>query len=113
MPVYEHTKGPWKPAKCGGAVVAYYPVIGGPGGCDEVEHYDGHLIAESIAPRNVPIVSAAPSMYNALKSAEVMLRVISGIIPNTSTNDNGNYRNVSLHGVLKEVQDAIARVEVH
>ena len=63
------TPGPWRRGCMGGAVVADHPVpeIGGSG---DVEHYGGHLIAESVAPQNVPLIAAAPEMYQALKAAE-------------------------------------------
>jgi hypothetical protein len=38
-------------------------------GSDEVSHYGGHLIAESVAPSLVPLIAAAPEMYKALKDA--------------------------------------------
>jgi len=36
---------------------------------DEIELYGGHVIAESIMPRNQPLIAAAPEMYEALKGA--------------------------------------------
>lgn len=63
-----HTTGPWHPATCRGAVVASHP-IPEIGGADDVQHYGGHLVAESIASYNVPIISAAPELLEALELA--------------------------------------------
>ena len=64
----QHTPGPWRRGKIGGCVVADHPV---PeiGGSDAVDYYGGHLIAESIAPQNVPLIAAAPELLDALESA--------------------------------------------
>ena len=63
-----HTRGPWRPSPRGGAVVADYPV---PeiSGSDDVDYYGGHLIAESIAPQNVPVIAAAAELLEALRYA--------------------------------------------
>lgn len=60
------TRGPWRAGRKG-SVVADYPV---PeiGGSDAVDYYGGHLIAESVAPQNVPIIAAAPALRDALKA---------------------------------------------
>lgn len=62
----QYTLGPWRPGKTGGCVVADHPV---PeiGGSDAVDYYGGHLIAESIAPQNVPLIAAAPDLLEALE----------------------------------------------
>jgi len=36
-------------------------------GSGEVNYYGGHLIAESIAPQNVPMIAAAPNMLAAIE----------------------------------------------
>jgi hypothetical protein len=48
------------------AVVSDHP-IGEIGGSDDVEYYGGHLVAETVAPRNLPVIAAAPDMLTALK----------------------------------------------
>lgn len=63
----EHTKTPWRIGKKTGmgSVVADEPVpeIGGSG---DVEYYGGHMIAESIAPRNAEFIVRACNAYDPL-----------------------------------------------
>ena len=66
-----HTKGPWRVGN-GGCVVADHPVPG-MNGRIAVEYYGGHLIAESIAPQNRPIIAAAPTMLILLKDLDAAL----------------------------------------
>ncbi|MFE7817834.1 hypothetical protein ACFU1R_06470 [Priestia megaterium] len=72
-----HTPGPWKVGKHKTTVVSEQKVdvtpapnlIGHDGGVNEVEHYGGSLIAESILRHeNVNLITAAPDMYNALNN---------------------------------------------
>ena len=60
-----HTRGPWRIGKAHGAVVADVPVNAGLDN-DHVEAYGGHLIAESIAVCNRPLIAAAPELLEAL-----------------------------------------------
>lgn len=60
--VVEHTAGPWRSGLCGGSVIADHLVVGGVQGADNIRFYGGYLIAESVAPRNIPIISAAPQL---------------------------------------------------
>lgn len=71
-----HTPGPWRKGKWGGSVVANHraPRVAG---SDEVEFYGGHLIAESIAPQNIPLIAAAPRMSDALWSLLVAVGQLS------------------------------------
>lgn len=63
----EHTKTPWR-VGCAGAVVADEPV---PEihGSEAVDCYGGHLIAESIAPRNAEFIVRACNSHDQLVSA--------------------------------------------
>lgn len=63
-----HTPGPWRIGKAHGAVVADVPVHAGLDN-DHVEAYGGHLIAESIAVCNRPLIAAAPELLEALEWA--------------------------------------------
>lgn len=63
-----HTRGPWRIGKAHGAVVADVPVNAGLDN-DHVEAYGGHLIAESIAVCNRPLIAAAPELLEALEEA--------------------------------------------
>lgn len=63
-----HTRGPWRIGKAHGAVVADVPVNAGLDN-DHVEAYGGHLIAESIAVCNRPLIAAAPELLEALEWA--------------------------------------------
>jgi hypothetical protein len=65
-----HTEGPWRAGR--GCVVADQPVPE-MGGSDAVEYYGGHLVAESIAPQNIPLIAAAPEL---LVSASDFLEVL-------------------------------------
>ena len=56
-----YTPGPWRIGKWGGSVVADAPAPG-VGGSDDVEHYGGHLVAESITPSNAKLIAAAPEL---------------------------------------------------
>ncbi len=63
----EHTKTPWRIGKQAGmgSVVADEPV---PeiNGSDSVDYYGGHLIAESIAPRNAEFIVRACNAHDQL-----------------------------------------------
>jgi hypothetical protein len=72
--VLKHTPGPWREGKNYGAVVSDSPIEGGPLGADDVEHYGGYLICESVAKCNNPIIAAAPDMLAALKWITSMVR---------------------------------------
>lgn len=61
------TPGPWRIGTHGGSVVSDNLVEHGPNGCDCVEYYGGHLIAESISPANAKLVAAAPDMLALLQ----------------------------------------------
>ena len=71
-----HTKGPWRAGR-NGSVVADEPVLE-MNGSDAVEYYGGHLIAESIAAKNVPIIVAAPALLTAAEKAERFIRGFEG-----------------------------------
>lgn len=63
----QHTKTPWRvgnPSQMG-SVVADEPVPE-VRGSDAVSHYGGHLIAESIAPRNAEFIVRACNSYDQL-----------------------------------------------
>ncbi len=57
-----HTRGPWKPGDDYRSIVAEAPDLN-PGDRDG---YGGALIAESVSPCNVPLICAAPDLYEAL-----------------------------------------------
>lgn len=66
----QHTKTPWRigAGTSKGAVVADEPV---PeiGGSDAVTYYGGHLVAESIAPRNAEFIVRACNAHELLVAA--------------------------------------------
>lgn len=68
------TPGPWRAGKHYGAIVADHPVEGQGMDARGVEAYGGQLIAESIAPCNRPIITAAPDMLGALHGAKALLQ---------------------------------------
>jgi hypothetical protein len=57
----------WRKGNCWGSVVS--DVLPGDAvpGSDAVEAYGGYLIAESVAPSMIPLISAAPEMLAALE----------------------------------------------
>lgn len=71
----QHTKTPWRVGKPNrmGSVVADEPV---PeiGGSDAVDYYGGHLIAESIAPRNAQFIVRACNAHAQLVHVVTMIR---------------------------------------
>jgi hypothetical protein len=71
-----HTPGPWRVGRTG-CVVADAEVIGGPNGAngpENVAYYGGNLIAESVAPRNAPVLAAAPELLTAARAATHALK---------------------------------------
>jgi hypothetical protein len=75
----EHTPGPWRVNWPSGAsaVVADTPASAfQSGGEDSVRYYNGHLIAESISPENLPLIAAAPDLLAALR--ELHLKAVVG-----------------------------------
>ena len=62
-----HSKGPWRRGLFG-AVVCDEPT--GLPGADDVAYYGGNLVCESVAQKNIPIIAAAPEMYEALQFIE-------------------------------------------
>lgn len=66
----QHTKTPWRVGKPSqmGSVVADEPVPEIKGS-DAVEHYGGHLVAESIAPRNAAFIVRACNSHDQLVAA--------------------------------------------
>lgn len=63
----KHTKGPWRVGRPGTVVAdEAVPEING---SEETFYYGGHLIAESIAEKNVSLIAAAPDLLEALEEA--------------------------------------------
>lgn len=71
-----HTPGPWRKGKDYGAIVADAPT-GGPY-CGDTEAYGGHLVCESVAPDNMPLIIAAPDMLEALQMCVIVLAFMGG-----------------------------------
>lgn len=57
----------WRAGKTGGAVVSDVLPKDAVGGSEDADYYGGYLIAESIAPSMVSLVSAAPELLAALE----------------------------------------------
>ena len=57
-----HTPGPWTIGKAYGAVVAPTGENMNIGGSDDVQHYGGYLVGESISNCNKPIITQAPAL---------------------------------------------------
>ena len=56
----KHTQGPWRVGRKG-CVVADVPVPE-MGGSEDTHYYGGHMVAESIAEKNGPVIAAAPEL---------------------------------------------------
>lgn len=66
----KHTPGPWRAGSGSGgkgSVVSDQLAAGALGGSDAVDYYGGNLIAESVAPENIPLIGAAPELLQALQ----------------------------------------------
>ncbi len=62
----KHTPGPWRAGTWGASVVSDQPIQDGINGSDDIQHYGGHLVAESIAACNMPLIIAAPELLESL-----------------------------------------------
>lgn len=72
----EHTPGPWRVGKAGGAVVTDTPPawVKEPATLDdcEVVFYGGYVIAESIAPCDQTLIAAAPDLLAACRLGDFL-----------------------------------------
>jgi hypothetical protein len=97
-----HTPGPWRVAENHGAVVA-----DADSGHDDpwnIEYYGGHLIAESIDPRNRPIIAAAPELLVALRDCGDFLTAEYGsVITGEADGEVG--------AIIRRINEAIAKAE--
>ena len=67
----KHTPGPWAVGRRGGCVVSAAPIPGMREGTghDDVEHYGGYLIGESIwRKEDAQLIAAAPELLEALQA---------------------------------------------
>ncbi len=62
----KHTPGPWRVGD-GSFVIGNHPAPGITGS-DDVHHYGGHLICESVSQANARLIAAAPDLLEALKA---------------------------------------------
>ena len=95
-----HTKGPWRVNERLLAIVSDEPctdILG----AENVEHYGGYLIAESIAPINLSIIAAAPEMYEAIAAIATAMNL--GYIPNEILSEGSP--------ILEGLRAAIAKAE--
>ena len=63
----KHTPGPWRVGD-GSFVIGNHPAPGITGS-DDVHHYGGHLICESVSQANARLIAAAPELLEAAKQA--------------------------------------------
>jgi len=80
MTAAKHTPGPWRVSSSPyGAVVCDTPIGGH--GHDDVKHYGGHLIAESIhRDADMALIAAAPQLLEALERATEWLGVAASYV---------------------------------
>ena len=64
-----YTKPPYRIGKCGGSIVADFPIDEGIRGTDDVGYYGGFLIAESVTPSNIEFIVTACNFYYGLMKA--------------------------------------------
>ena len=81
----------WRKSKNPTEVVSNKPVADQILGSEDVDHYGGYLVAESVAPSRVNLISSAPEMYEALKAARIWAGTILALYP-THVRDGGNVR---------------------
>jgi hypothetical protein len=100
----EHTPGPWRVGKPGSnSVVADVPVPG-INGSDATDYYNGHLVAESVAPQNVALIAAAPDLLTGLE------RLLEHYVDLVRCGDCGNW-NPEEEAPVKAARAAIAKAE--
>lgn len=56
----------WRQGKSRSEVVSETPSPDQLNGADDLEHYNGYLVAESVPPSLVPLIAAAPKMASLL-----------------------------------------------
>lgn len=69
-PIVTFAQGEWKEGNIRGSIVTDAPFAGEFSGYDDIEHYGGYLIAESVATCNQSILQAAPDLYWTLDALE-------------------------------------------
>lgn len=95
----------WRKSKISTAVVSNKPVDDQVYGSEDVKHYGGYLVAESVAPSRVNLISSAPEMYEALKAARIWAGTILALYP-THVRDGGNVRDD-----VAAIDDALAKAD--
>ena len=75
------------------------------------KHGLGGRRADHESPANAYLIAAAPEMYEALKAAEVMVRIMLECWGDTLTNDCGKFRNITGSSTLKEIRAALAKAD--
>jgi hypothetical protein len=61
-----HSSTPWKPAKCGGTIICDDNELG-PHDEEALDYYGGFVVAETVAEKNMPLIMAAPALYEKSK----------------------------------------------
>lgn len=61
-----HTPGPFRQGSQKDSIVSDHPVQDGATGVEDVGYYGGYLVAETVAPRNIPLLAAAPEFFDHL-----------------------------------------------
>lgn len=66
-----YTPGPWRIGNHGAIIAneSAIPEAHGTSGHDDTEYYGGYLIAESVMPRNIPLIAVAPELLEACEVA--------------------------------------------
>ena len=94
----KHTPGPWEDSpNASDAIISKNPDAMADAGM-EVKYYGGAVVAESITPRNKPLLKAAPDLLDGLVRAEQTIRnlarcgALSGDYVEIAENEAANLR---------------------
>ncbi|MCP4782786.1 MAG: hypothetical protein GY903_01050 [Fuerstiella sp.] len=98
----KHTAGPWRQGH-GSFVISDNPAPGLQGS-DDVAHYGGHLICESVSNANAALIAAAPDMLDALHAARHAHATFMDTTPSGQTSDQYDAM-CKVHAAIRKATD--------
>lgn len=111
-PQLGHTKGPWTIGKNGFEVVSKHHDglhIKGSYDTDSKKYYGGHLICESVAKCNIPVISAAPELLQVAKEFRHFLTIDLHDKKLNEMRDGLLEKMPELKSILQKTNDAITK----